>query len=235
MALFDINKALEKAGQSLSNIDTEKLKEKANEGLSGAVQSLSSVAQSLGEASQEISESFNRGRDGDKKCPGCGHLINGISAVCPMCGYEFRDASNIESLKDLTREIDRLERRRNSLSESLAKRRQGYGAIHPTDEKICNLIRNFIVPNTKEDIFEFMLLASGNMDNKILAGKNTTNDIITEPVTKAWEAKFIQTYEKAKIAFGEDPDFSKIKSLYEKKMNEIAAEKATVNFFNKRR
>ena len=57
---------------------------------------------------------------------------------------------------------------------------------HKRQQK-ANLIINFSVPNTREDILEFMILASSNIDVK---------KGIDDEVTKAWLSKLDQVYEK---------------------------------------
>ena len=88
-------------------------------------------------------------------------------------------------------------------------------------KKIASTITNYVVPNTKGDIFEFMLMAAGNMNAKLLAGRKDAEGTTPEIIVRAWASKFEQTYQKARLAFGNDADFSKIKELYDKKMQEI--------------
>ena len=82
-------------------------------------------------------------------------------------------------------------------------------------EKV-NLIINFSVPNTKEDIMEFMLLASSNIDVK-----HDTDDV----VTKAWILKLDQVYEKAKISMSNRSDFESIKNIYDQKKKQLKDKK----------
>ena len=65
-----------------------------------------------------------------------------------------------------------------------------------------------------------MLMASSYMNAKLLAGRKAEEDV-SEIVVKAWASKFEQKYQKAKVAFGEDRDFLKIKEIYDKKMQEM--------------
>lgn len=76
----------------------------------------------------------------------------------------------------------------------------------------ASLIINFSVPNTKEDIMEFMILASSNID----AQKD-----IDDEVTKAWRSKLEQVYQKAEITMGGHPDFVQVKSIYDRKKEEL--------------
>ena len=165
-------------------------------------------------------DNFSLGNIGKKKesrnCPQCGYLFNGIVAVCPACGYELRYEQSSGAARQLAKKIEALEKWRNGVTDTISKKISGKD---PTDEKIASLIKNFVVPNTKEDIFEFMLLASGNMDATKIAKKEHESD----PVMKAWEMKFHQTYQKARLTFGNDIDFRKIQDIYDSKMNEIEA------------
>ena len=81
--------------------------------------------------------------------------------------------------------------------------------------QIVNTI-NFSVPNTKEDIMEFMILAASNIDVK----KGVDDD-----VTKAWISKLDQVYQRAEISMGGHPDFAQIKSIYDRKKKELKNKK----------
>ena len=208
---------------------------KASQGISDAKQTISDAAQETREniaRERQIKEQEKEAKKvaeqekiaGEaRKCPKCGQEIPGLSATCPLCGYEIRNAKTTNAIRDLTNEIDKLEKRRNTVVDALSTKISGR-TENPTDEKIASLIRNFVVPNTKEDIFEFMILAAGNMDAKFLAGVSFVSEV-ADVVIKAWESKFHQTYDKAKISFGNDPDFSKVQELYDKKMAEIESYK----------
>ena len=156
----------------------------------------------------------------NKKCPACGQPINSISATCPLCGYAFRfnDVKKSYAVEELVKEINKIEKRRGIISDSIRIKISGR-RINPTDEKIATVIKNFVVPNTKEDIFQFMILASGNIDVGVLVGQESEN--ASEIIVKAWENKFEQTYQKAKILLESDSDFCKIQQIYDSKKNEI--------------
>ncbi|WP_102268298.1 hypothetical protein [Massilicoli timonensis] len=70
------------------------------------------------------------------------------------------------------------------------------------------LIRTFYIPNTKEEIYEFFILASSNIK---IGGMNTN----------AWMVKIEQAYQKAELSFGNTSEFERLKSMYVqiKKMN----------------
>lgn len=160
------------------------------------------------------------------KCPNCGEIIKAFSTKCPTCGYEFRDTNGSSAVAEFAKRLEEIEATRKPAGK-LSGLASAFGmkSSDGVDEKKENLIRNFTVPNTKEDIFEFLILASSNMDtslfnaygNQMSPGERQSR----LNVTKAWIAKFEQTYEKAKLSFGTDPDFEKIENIHKTKNKEI--------------
>jgi hypothetical protein len=121
-----------------------------------------------------------------RTCPQCGDVIDSFTGKCPSCGVEFYNRKAVESVKEFYQKITEAE----------------------SDEKRIYLIKAFPVPNTKEDILEFMILASSN----IAHGDQT------EEYEDAWMAKFVQTYQKSKFVFDHDPDFEKVKKIFDETM-----------------
>lgn len=115
------------------------------------------------------------------KCPNCGEVLNSFTSNCPSCGYEIRGSSNPAAVQEFAVKLASAESRQ---------------------EKIA-IIRNFPIPNTKEDILEFMILASTNI------GDNLEKDI-----SAAWQSKTEQAYQKAQIIFQDEKEFSRIQNIY---------------------
>lgn len=113
------------------------------------------------------------------KCPNCGSHLDAFEHKCKECGYELRGSNTSNVIKEF--------------AEKLGKTML-FSSKH-------ELISNFYVPNTKEDIYEFFILAISNM----------TTDYQCE---EAWKAKLEQTYHKAKLSFGTTPEFDYIDKLY---------------------
>lgn len=126
------------------------------------------------------------------KCPNCGEVLGAFVSTCPSCGYELRGTQSANLLKDFSIKIQQAS----------------------SDEHRATLIRNFPIANTKEDIFEFMILASSNLTGEF-----------NELVFNAWLAKFDQCYKKAKLAFGDDRDFDKIQNLYNQTSKQVGKER----------
>lgn len=121
------------------------------------------------------------------KCPNCGELLNSFVINCPSCGYELRSVKT------------------NSLVEALAMKVEKASDL---EEKI-ELITNFYIPNTKEDIYDFFILAVSNLEDK----RYDTDD--------AWRAKLEQAYHKAKLSFGNMAEFEYLENLYTRTRREI--------------
>lgn len=121
------------------------------------------------------------------KCPNCGELLKSFTTVCPTCAYELRSLHT------------------NSPVEALAKKVEMASSL---DDKI-ELIANFYIPNTKEDIYDFFILAVSNLEDKWY----DTDD--------AWRAKLEQAYHKAKLSFGNTPEFEYLEKLYNRTRKEV--------------
>ena len=122
------------------------------------------------------------------KCPNCGEILEAFAINCPSCGYELRGSSTTNAVQEFATKLNAV----------------------TTEYQKANLIRAFPIPNTKEDIFEFMILASSNID------EHPNKDVFD-----SWVAKFEQCYEKAKLSFKQEADFIKIQAIYEKTNKEI--------------
>ena len=124
------------------------------------------------------------------KCPNCGEQLDSFTATCPVCGYELRGTQVTSCVHELSQKLERTE----------------------SPEKKVEMISNFYIPNTKEDIYEFFILAYSN----ITAGAYGID---------AWTVKLEQAYLKAKLAFNEGEDFKYIEELYDKINKETTKKK----------
>lgn len=158
------------------------------------------------------------------KCPNCGEVLKSFVTTCPACGYEIRDANTPMSLHEFTTKLQEIEDSRPPKKIGLKDIYVDITMINETDKRSISLIRNFTIPNTKEDLIEFLILASSNINIK----SYQDYDRITESqkaVSDAWMAKFEQAYEKARISFGNTPEFKEVQNIYDKKLNELTKAK----------
>ena len=121
------------------------------------------------------------------KCPFCGEILPSNVDKCPTCGHEIRGREALNSIKELASKLDATD----------------------DDIKKIEIIKTFPIPSNKEDIMEFMLLASSNFDVKhYLSYKKQ------ETIDSAWLAKIEQCYQKAKLMFSNKSDLLVIENIY---------------------
>ena len=127
-----------------------------------------------------------------RKCPSCGANISSFSYKCPYCGTEFSNLEVAHSLKDFSEGLERITATGKS-------------------QRIASYITNYPVPNSKEDLLEFMILASSNIQSK----KGTANSSnAANTIQKAWTIKVEQIYQKAKITIKNSNDMKDIEDIY---------------------
>lgn len=76
-----------------------------------------------------------------KKCPACGIIVGSYAVVCPTCGTEFREIP-------VSQTVEKFYAR---LSEMEASKKEEF-------------IINFVVPNTKEEILDFLTMATSQIE-----------------------------------------------------------------------
>ena len=161
------------------------------------------------------------------KCPNCGEIVDSFVLNCPSCGHEFRSSASTSLVQELASKLEAMEqqqepRKRRTIKDELLRTND----LSKTDEQKISLIRSFVIPNTKEDILEFIILASSNINVELYGESNLTpeNEVL-KAVSDAWIAKFEQAYRKAQFSFSETPTFTQIKEVYINKTNEINKQK----------
>ena len=173
------------------------------------------------------------------KCPNCGSSIGKLDAVCPYCGAQVVNRKASSSVQMFADELDRIEAEATEdepkglignyasafgLGKAFEKT---YG--NKTFNRKISLISAFPIPNTVEEISEFILLAVANIDVRFgkksvrnsLYGHVGNWDYCDITLAKTWINKLEQAYHKAELSFSTHPIFPKIKSIYESKMKEL--------------
>lgn len=163
------------------------------------------------------------------KCPNCGDVINSFVSNCPTCGYEIRDALGVSSVRQLAMKLEQLEAKRPPKKRpNIFTRTFGGTQLQSIDEQKIDLIKNFSIPNTKEDVLEFIVLAAANIDLKVYgldSGKYEMFDPARRELSDAWLAKLEQADQKAEIMFGHTQEYLFIRNVYEKKVKAINKQK----------
>lgn len=129
------------------------------------------------------------------KCPNCGEMLSSLAVICPSCGYEIRGSKASDSVKEFAMRL---------------------ADVENNQQKII-IIQSFPIPNNKEDILEFLILAASCFE----PSNNLTGDSVKKDVSDAWRVKVEQSYQKAKLLFANDANFFKIQNVYDQTYNRI--------------
>jgi hypothetical protein len=115
-----------------------------------------------------------------RKCPACGAAIESFQTRCSSCGHELNSVRVAGSIQAFVRKLEKA----------------------TTYTEMREMIEAFPIPNSKEDIFEFAILAV----TKIKPEGSKTNS--------AWQTKLKQVYLKAQLAFENDAEsLEKLKGM----------------------
>ena len=128
------------------------------------------------------------------KCTNCGEVLPSFAIKCPSCGYEIRDKKISKVIEEFSKKLSECD----------------------NTKKLIQLIRTFPIPNTKEDLFEFLVLAKTNMKMYDENGDGIISES-EEELFNAWLIKVEQCIEKAKLLITETKDLE----LYEKAKEEL--------------
>lgn len=159
------------------------------------------------------------------KCPNCGETLHSFVRNCPACGLELRGTKATSSVREFALKLEAIEARREyERPKGLFSSSANSEWISKTDEQKINLIQSFSIPNTKEDMLEFMILASSNWDSS-LYGETDNRDKAKKALADAWLSKINQVYAKAKNSYGRDDDFQRIEEIYNKCTDTLSRQK----------
>lgn len=142
------------------------------------------------------------------KCPNCGEHLDSFKGVCLSCGYEIRGIGVVSSIKELTDKLIDIDSESFSNSKSFLDKliENDDSVIERRIERKKSLIKTFPIPNTKEDLLEFMIHAMSQLNDDDLGD--------------AWQIKYTQAMKKAQIMFPDDEIFMNMNvDFSEKKVN----------------
>lgn len=177
------------------------------------------------------------------KCPACGALRTSVSAVCSECGYEYNDVQVSNSIKEFTDKINELDERiaRNQAESEkkgvgvwtvlgwiflypvmigifLYKKAKAMNEPLEGEEAIkSKAIINFPIPNSKEDLVEFAILANSRVKPLTRMSVLTNSGAHIQRWNKIWNEKGRQISQKAEFALRDDQStLNQIKSSVQK-------------------
>ncbi len=159
------------------------------------------------------------------KCPNCGAPLSSISATCPSCGIGFSSKVSSAVIKDFNRQLSEIDNENKGLLSNIVQSISSTVKENIEQDKRKRklmLIRNFPVPNSLDEIMEFILLAESNIDTNLSKktffhrgpSGNIDWNITQRDISDEWVVKLQQIYAKAKIVFKNDPSFPTVKKHY---------------------
>ena len=164
--------------------------------------------------SQSSKENTSNKAGDIKKCPACGATVLSFSTKCNDCGHEFRniEASNLVNIfhqKLIEIESKRADEETNpfkSIGTMLSKSLSGRGLADNVDLEKMELIKSFPIPNSKEEILEFLTIGIPQASVKIkkIFGMTIDQDRVKEEIKNVWFSKCEQIIMKARFAMKED-------------------------------
>lgn len=159
-------------------------------------------------------------KEGDlKKCPSCGAPVSSFNTKCSDCGHEFRNTQAASSITKLYEDLKKAEEEERERPKSWAEKMDGEMSINKSvANKQKSIISTFPVPNSKEDILEFLSLASSEAQKK--TGFSLYKNIDPVHILKnAWHAKCEQIIIKARFSMKEDKKTLAEIEEYAKRLN----------------
>ena len=154
-----------------------------------------------------------------RKCPACGAIISSGIAKCKECGYAFTESASTVSREKLFNALLQIDKECKDEGDGLNKLKNEVLRVYSlnktkksTQLKASTII-NFVVPNTKADLLDFLSFLSVQADpaapKEYVAGINGER----EDLGYAYWLLYSSCINKAKISFARDSDF---KPFFEK-------------------
>lgn len=188
---------------------------------------------------EEIKQTKKTKKESVYKCPNCGSSLESYTSNCPYCHTELRNIKSSESMENFSKGLEKIKSKempKYEGKESLLKKTIGIDLskdIEAREEfessfrrkinaEVANYINNYPVPNSKEDLIEFMILVTSNI---------TTKDDCPTEIKKAWESKMEQIYKKSKLTLKNPNDIKIIEDLYNSKKQELKSHKVDIGFY----
>lgn len=164
------------------------------------------------------------------KCPACGAIVETGTLSCTECGYTFKNIkgnSSVQRFADILREIEL--RHQTAATENnkgmLNSLTRSFGASSRKDE-ICTAIDTFPIPNSKEDLLEFLCflkpkseknkksgvtkVVNGYMNVATLGIYGAVTKSNGDSITNAYKAKYEECLNKAMLYIKTDSDFEEL-------------------------
>lgn len=169
-----------------------------------------------------------------RKCPACGAIVQSFATKCSDCGTEFRNIEASRNITKFFEKLDALEsdRKENLYDHQIQKSGISFGTLikwwffwwillplkvisflvnkskpskwSTTDLRKEEMIMNFPVPNSREEIIEFITLSVSKIQNISVAKRFDEEGKYITKWNSIWKKKAEQVYTKAKLSMTND-------------------------------
>jgi len=131
-----------------------------------------------------------------KKCPSCGAPTQSFKTKCQECAHEFRNTDSSKGINKLYETIMNV-KREDCLYD-------GRPAEHIYEQTIANIISNFPIPNSKEELLEFISMAYQEAIKKVGFWERLDSDRGAALMKRTWKSKCVQLIMKARFSLKDD-------------------------------
>lgn len=166
---------------------------------------------------EKISPNENK-NGGLLKCPMCGDMVDPMDAVCPSCGYVFKEKATNQSIDRFITNLNKLDRKIANTPNK--KKSNAFGDfllllfwyekkpdLNSAEKEKASYIDNYVFSNDKESLTEAMI----TIESKIDSLKDEQKGRYTSFWLTVWKNKADEVYSKSKIVIPED---SKVEEVY---------------------
>jgi Zn finger protein HypA/HybF involved in hydrogenase expression len=146
------------------------------------------------------------------KCPQCAAAIESFSTICPYCDAELRDIKASKTISELHADLTKAEVAGEDEFKNkgfMEKLTNNFNSQSHVIKKKISILNSYPIPNTKEDILEFLVLAKSNVKGikidfsmRMMGAGHKDNHIVQ--YRQAWIGKCDQIIAKARFSMKDD-------------------------------
>jgi len=142
-----------------------------------------------------------------KKCPSCGEFLSQFSVICSACSFEFQLSIGEPSVKLLLEKLTSLESSKSKSGNLAILSAFSESKVTNLTAEKCELIKSFVIPNSKFEILSFISIAIPLARKKTKAkmfSLNSNNTDDEDLIKDAWRLKCEQIIIQARFSMIDD-------------------------------
>ena len=139
-----------------------------------------------------------------KTCPACGATVTSMLLNCSSCNHEFTSLNGNATILNLIKKLEQIDSQSYNQNE-LKSTKQNFVLRQENNRKKNEIIINYPIPNTKEDILEFITYSISKLTN-------------VSGLDNPWATKADEVLMKAKLLYKNDKNMLSQLEVYEKEI-----------------